>query len=202
MGHGPGKYDDLCTQARNTAKAAGVVLIVFGGEKGDGFSVQASAQTTGDGRVVNVVSMLHTRATNAMLFTPLQPYNSWTAYGRSKLALVHATFEMQRCYAQASKVQAYCLHPGAVFTRIADRGLAGNPLVESLRRAMSPVEALFLLTPEEGAQTQIHCATQPGLAGGRYYEKCQPVAPSPQVQDVQISTRLCDETEAWVRSLD
>jgi NAD(P)-dependent dehydrogenase (short-subunit alcohol dehydrogenase family) len=163
--------------------------------------LQATAQTTGDARVVNVASMLHTRATNAMLFAPLQPYNSWTAYGRSKLALVHATFEMQRRYALASKVQAYCLHPGAVFTRIADKGLAGNPLIESLRRALSPVEAFFLLTPEEGAQTQIHCATQPGLAGGRYYEKCRPGAASPEAQDVQTAARLRNETEAWVRGL-
>lgn len=40
---GPGKYDDLCTEARKKAKAAGVLLIVLGGEKGSGFSMQAQA---------------------------------------------------------------------------------------------------------------------------------------------------------------
>jgi len=38
---GPGKYDDLCTQAREGAKATGAVLIIMEGNKGAGFSVQA-----------------------------------------------------------------------------------------------------------------------------------------------------------------
>jgi hypothetical protein len=46
MSLGPGKYDHLCTQAREGAKAAGALLIVFGGERGDGFSMQATAETT------------------------------------------------------------------------------------------------------------------------------------------------------------
>lgn len=39
---GPGKYDDLCTYVRETAKAESVVVLVFHGESGDGFSVQAT----------------------------------------------------------------------------------------------------------------------------------------------------------------
>ena len=38
--YGPGVYDDLATDARLKARAAGVVLIVLGGRKGSGFSVQ------------------------------------------------------------------------------------------------------------------------------------------------------------------
>ena len=41
MALGPGKYDDLATQAREQAKARAVVLIVVDGSKGSGFSVQA-----------------------------------------------------------------------------------------------------------------------------------------------------------------
>lgn len=40
MSHGPGKYDDLCTEAREQAQADGAVLIIMGGAKGDGFDVQ------------------------------------------------------------------------------------------------------------------------------------------------------------------
>jgi hypothetical protein len=43
--NGPGKYDDVCTQAREATEAteaASVVLIVFGGKHGHGFSVQSS----------------------------------------------------------------------------------------------------------------------------------------------------------------
>jgi hypothetical protein len=46
MSLGPGKYDQLCTQAREQAKAVGALLIVFGGERGDGFSMQATAAIT------------------------------------------------------------------------------------------------------------------------------------------------------------
>lgn len=37
---GPGKYDDLCTAARESANAEGCALIVINGAKGHGFSVQ------------------------------------------------------------------------------------------------------------------------------------------------------------------
>ena len=163
--------------------------------------LQATAARTGEARVVNVVSMLHRKGTNAGLFEPPRPYDSWVAYGLSKLALVHATFELQRRYAAASKVQAYCLHPGAVFTNIAARGLAGNRVIEGMRNALAPVEGFFLLTPEEGAQTQIHCATQPRLAGGLYYDKCRPGQPSAEALDQGVAARLWDDTEAWIRTL-
>lgn len=41
---GPGKYDDLCTHAREASDASAVILIVLGGNKGPGFCVQASPE--------------------------------------------------------------------------------------------------------------------------------------------------------------
>jgi NAD(P)-dependent dehydrogenase (short-subunit alcohol dehydrogenase family) len=163
--------------------------------------LREAAQQSGEARAVNVVSMLHRKGSNAGLFEGPRPYNSWVAYGLSKLALVHATFEMQRRFAGSSKVQAYCLHPGAVFTNIAGKGLAGNRMIEAVRNALAPVEGFFLLTPEEGAQTQIHCATHPGLAGGLYYDQCRPKAASAEAEDARVAARLFDETETWVKSL-
>lgn len=40
---GPGKYDDLCTYVREQSKAHGAVVIILGGDNGNGFSVQGSA---------------------------------------------------------------------------------------------------------------------------------------------------------------
>ena len=37
---GAGKYDDVCTMVREETQALGVALIVLGGNKGQGFSVQ------------------------------------------------------------------------------------------------------------------------------------------------------------------
>ena len=40
MALGPGKYDEITTEVRNTTEAHGVILIVVGGNLGSGFSVQ------------------------------------------------------------------------------------------------------------------------------------------------------------------
>jgi len=42
MPHGPGKYDALATHVREQSDAEGVVVIVLGGNKGNGFSVQTT----------------------------------------------------------------------------------------------------------------------------------------------------------------
>jgi retinol dehydrogenase 12 len=142
--------------------------------------------------------MLHKRGSNALLFAPQPRYDSWVAYGLSKLALIHHSFELQRRHA-AEGVRTYCLHPGAVYTNIADKGLAGNPRIAAMRKALAPVERLFLLTAEEGAQTQLHCATNPGAEGGRYYVKCKPAQPGADALDAEVSARLWRETEDWLR---
>lgn len=46
MALGPGKYDELCTYVRLQASAAGAIVIVFGGDKGTGFSMQAEPALT------------------------------------------------------------------------------------------------------------------------------------------------------------
>ena len=43
---GKGRYDDLCTYVRETAKAHSALILVFGGEKGDGFSAQLVGEFT------------------------------------------------------------------------------------------------------------------------------------------------------------
>lgn len=46
---GPGKYDDVCTMVREQVgigDEGGVIVIVFGGNKGNGFSCQADLGTT------------------------------------------------------------------------------------------------------------------------------------------------------------
>lgn len=161
--------------------------------------LEKTGQHSGDTRIVNVVSELHTRASNEELFGEnTQPYNSWSAYSLSKLALVHATFEIQRQYAHTGHLQAYCLHPGSVFTNVAAKGLAGNPLIETVRNALAPLERIFLSTAEEGAQTQIHCATAPRLQGGLYYKKCQAAPANPEALDGEIATRLWTQTQTWL----
>ncbi len=46
MAFGPGKYDDLTTEVRLKAKAEGVLMLVFNGTLGSGFSAQLSPEMT------------------------------------------------------------------------------------------------------------------------------------------------------------
>jgi hypothetical protein len=43
MPEGQGKYDKICTYARETAEADAVGVLIIGGVQGDGFSVQGDA---------------------------------------------------------------------------------------------------------------------------------------------------------------
>lgn len=42
---GPGKYDDLCTYVREKSQARAAAVLVFGGNKGGGFSIQGDLLT-------------------------------------------------------------------------------------------------------------------------------------------------------------
>jgi retinol dehydrogenase-12 len=160
--------------------------------------LEQTGQATSDARIVNVVSHLHMKGSNDDLFGATRPYSSWEAYGNSKLALMHMSTELQHRYANRSHMQAYCLHPGAVFTNVAGRGLEGTGFVEKARNALSPVEAFFLKTAEEGAQTQIHCATAPQVRGGLYYDDCKPAEASQDAANAEIAARLWNQTQFWL----
>ena len=88
-----------------------------------------TAREVGEARVVNVVSKLHERGRNEGLDGHLVPYDSWAAYGTSKLAMMHEAAEIERRYGDQG-LHAYSLHPGALSTNIADaraRDRAGAP---------------------------------------------------------------------------
>lgn len=150
-------------------------------------------------RVVNVVSKLHTRATNAALFAPTTPYDSWVAYGASKLALIHHSTELTRRWS-AEGIGGYALHPGSVYSHIADRGLQTSPVLGRIRAALAPLERRSLLSIDEGAQTVLHCATAESAEPGHYYRDCAVAAPSPDAGDAEIAARLWAATSAWIDS--
>lgn len=151
-----------------------------------------SADTTGDARIVNVVSMLHSKGANSEFFNPSRPYNSWHAYGQSKLGLIHFTNELQRRYSQQG-LTAYSLHPGAVYTNVASKGLEGHKMIGVIRDIFAPFERFFMLTPIEGAQTSLLCATSKDAVGGKYYRNCRIATPSTDVGDSDIAKALWEK---------
>ena len=156
----------------------------------------SSAQTHGEARVVNVVSKLHARGRNDALFGELTPYDSWAAYGTSKLALVHEAAEIERRHGDRG-VHGYSLHPGSVFTHVADRGLETAPVLGRLRRLAAPLERRTLLTPEQGARTTVFCATSPDAVPGGYHARSAPAEASADARDADVAARLWDDTSAW-----
>ena len=158
-----------------------------------------TAKQHGEARVVNVVSQLHNKGRNQTLFAALEPYNSWRAYGNSKLAVMHMSSALQQRYG-AQGLSAYSLHPGAVYTRIADKGLAGHRVIGLLRKLLAPLEALLLLSPEQGAQTSLHCATAAALVAGAYYVNCTETTPSVDAQDKQAAEKLWHESMRWLQA--
>jgi NAD(P)-dependent dehydrogenase (short-subunit alcohol dehydrogenase family) len=141
-------------------------------------------------RIVNTASNAHLRAT--LDFADLQTKNGYVptlAYARSKLCNVLFTRELARRLAGAG-VSANCLHPGFVATNFGQRdaGLFGW----GLRLAM-----LFAARPEPGANTIVHLASAPEVAGisGRYFYNSREIAPSTAAQDDAVAERLWQESE-------
>lgn len=158
----------------------------------------------GEARVVNVVSQLHSRGSNSSLFDDNRPYNSWQAYGLSKLALIHYSHELQRRFSGSDKIKSYCLHPGGVsgsYTNVADKGFEGSPIIGFFRKLGAPIEKLFMATAQEGAQTQIHCATATGAEGGHYYVNCQIAEATADTHDEAIAGRLWQQSLEWLDQL-
>jgi NAD(P)-dependent dehydrogenase (short-subunit alcohol dehydrogenase family) len=154
---------------------------------------------TGDARIVHLVSQLHARGRNEYLFTGVQPYNSWKAYGTTKLALIHDAARLSRLYAE-SGLRAVSAHPGKVFTRIADGGLANSPVLAKLRSYARPIEKAILLTPEQGAATTLHAVTTSDLVPGAYYAKASLGSASADALDISVEEQLWSQTATWLGS--
>lgn len=162
--------------------------------------LKESGKVNGDARIVNVVSMLHKKGLNVDFTESTREYNSWNAYGQSKLALVHMTKSIQKRFKEVG-VQSYCLHPGEVFTNIAGKGLIESKFVTFTRNMFAFLEKFMLMTPEEGAQTSIHCATNPDAIGGLYYVNCKLKDSSEDSYDECVSDQLWEKQNAWVKGL-
>jgi dehydrogenase/reductase SDR family protein 13 len=145
------------------------------------------------GRVVNVSSVAH-MSIKAIDWSVLDrratPKRSgFSDYGVTKLMnLLHAK-ELARRLA-GTRVTTYALHPGGVASNI-------------WRALPSPVRwllKLFLVSNQEGARTQIYCATAPELATstGRYYEKLREAPCNPLADDPKLAAELWTRTEAAI----
>jgi NAD(P)-dependent dehydrogenase (short-subunit alcohol dehydrogenase family) len=144
-------------------------------------------------RIVNVSSVAHYDC-KAIDFDALRkPGTSVTGmheYQVSKLCNVLFTRELARGRAGAG-VHSYALHPGVVASDVWRR----------VPWPIRPIMKLFMLSNEDGARTNIHCAASPAVAAddGLYYDKCKAKEPSALSGDVALAKRLWEQSEEWVK---
>lgn len=123
-------------------------------------------------RVVNVGSLAHRLATLDLddLNWEKTPYSEWKAYGRSKVAMVSFTLELDRRLRETgSPIVSVGAHPGFARTnagRDVDSLMGKSALSRWwVERVMEP------LIPRASAAVQpiVHAATAEGVQGGDYY---------------------------------
>ncbi|NNE73288.1 MAG: SDR family oxidoreductase [Acidimicrobiales bacterium] len=145
-------------------------------------------------RIVIVASGAHKFAKDGIPFDDLQSersFSSMKVYGQSKLANMLFTRELAKRL-DGTGVTVNSVHPGAVRTRLARDGDAGL-LGDLAMRVVSP----FFRSPEKGAATTLHVATEPSLATttGQYFANSKPETTAPTAQDDAAAERLWSISE-------
>lgn len=136
-------------------------------------------------RVVSVSSAVHFRARGLDLDRVRRPTRllGYSDYAQSKLANVLFIRELAK---REPGINSYAVHPGLVNT----------PLIPGvLRYAMRN----SLLTPEQGADTVVWCATSDEVAGdrGRYYQRREAATPSVHARSDELAAELWERSLEW-----
>lgn len=116
-----------------------------------------------------------------------------TAYCQAKLANILFTQELAR-RAAPDGIIAQAMHPGDVASNFHSHA---NEQMQAHSRELS------LVDPDEPAETLVWLATgsEAGTRGGRYFHRCEEVAPSAHALDEAAASRLWDESEKLLRQL-
>ena len=157
-----------------------------------------SAAADGDARVLNVTSHQHVRGRNDRLLAAFASPNPWEAYGQSKLALIHMAQTLHRRHGGTGRLHALSLHPGSVYTNLIADGLKSCSRFRPIQWLLSAPAKAALLSPLQGAQTTLFCATDAAVRGGRYYDRCAISQPSADALDASVAERLWTLSEDWL----
>jgi len=162
---------------------AGIMLIPYG-KTHDGFEntvgvnhlghftltglLMDRLSSTPGARVVNVASNAHYAGEmdfDNLLFENGHEYAPMKAYGRSKLANLLFTYELQRRFqSRDHAVIALAAHPG-----IAATSLANHLFFNLISWLIQPVMKMIFQSSAMGALPSLRAAVDPGARGGQYY---------------------------------
>jgi NAD(P)-dependent dehydrogenase (short-subunit alcohol dehydrogenase family) len=137
-------------------------------------------------RIVNVSSNAHLRAAFDIddLNWEQRRYDSWGAYGATKLANILFTRELARRL-DGTGITVNCLHPGLVATNI----FAGLGVLGALFGFLSKP---FMLTAAAGAKTSIHLASadEAATASGQFFRNSRRAEPSAAARSDATARKL------------
>ena len=162
---------------------AGIMMVPFGLTK-DGFEKQIGTNHLGHfaltgllldllrktpkSRVVNVSSIAHKSATmdyNNLLFDKGTDYSPMKAYGRSKLANLLFTYELQRFF-ESNKIDclAVVAHPG-----VSDTHLFDHAAPKWAMKLLRPLFLLMIQPADMGCLAEVRASVDLNVKGGEFY---------------------------------
>ena len=207
------RYDRLDVLLNN----AGIMMVPYGTTE-DGFELQFGTNHLGhfaltgllmdrltntpDARVVNVSSNGHRFGEmdfDNLMFKDGEGYSPMSAYGRSKLANLLFTCELQRRFEAAGvSTIATAAHPG-----VSDTNLAGHMFDRWHVEFLKPAMGWFLQSAAMGALPSLRAAVDSNVSGGEYFgpqgpreSRGYPVI----VESSETSHNLEDARQLWAIS--
>ncbi|KAG7479554.1 hypothetical protein JOB18_028294 [Solea senegalensis] len=155
-------------------------------------------QRCGHSRVLTVAALLHRfgsidfplLASKKDLVSSQSTWHNFQAYCNSKLCNVLFTRELANRL-EGTSVTCYSLHPGVVYTELCRSMSLWQQLL------IMPFAKLFLMDPEMGSQTTLHCALQEGIEplSGRYFSNCAVQQVGAKGRDDALAKKLWEVSE-------
>jgi NAD(P)-dependent dehydrogenase (short-subunit alcohol dehydrogenase family) len=142
----------------------------------------------GQARVINVSSDAHRMGDGNFddLLWEQKKYNAWKAYGNAKLDNIYFTKSLAEKYADKG-ITSFALHPGLVKTEF----WAGTSGLFS--KLMGFLASPFMISAEEGAQTSIYLATEPGVDA----KSCQYFVKKKVTKSTVLSWSEANRNKLW-----
>ncbi|XVE64821.1 hypothetical protein DITRI_Ditri07aG0132600 [Diplodiscus trichospermus] len=145
-----------------------------------------------EGRIVNLSSEGHRFAyREGICFDKINDesgYNSWFAYGQSKLANILHAKELAKCLKEDGvEITANSLHPGSIMTNL----MRHHGFINSIGHVFGKY---FLKSIPQGAATTCYVALHPQVKGvsGEYFLDSNIGKPSSKATDADLAKRLWD----------
>lgn len=137
-------------------------------------------------RVINIASDTHQQVRDVEDWESRKGYTGFTAYARSKLAMVMFTYDLAHRL-EGTGVTVNACTPGLVAT-----GVLENIFDRWWTKWAWPIAKKFTISVEDGAATPLYLATSPEVEGvtGKYFKKLRPATTSLVSHDPTIGARL------------